>query len=40
MENMNSQWEYVESKMKDDDDDVLGLDLQARMRSSRLEQHS
>ena len=26
--------ECVESRMKDDDDDVLGLDLQARMRSS------
>jgi len=25
--------------MKGDDDDVLGLDLQARMRSSRLEQN-
>ena len=34
---MNSQQECVVSKMKDDDD-VLGLDLQARMRSSRLEQ--
>ena len=32
--------ECVESKMKDDDDDVLGLDFQARMRSSRLEQTS
>ena len=37
---MNSQWECVESKMKDDDDDDLGLDVQARMRSSRLEQTS
>ncbi|KAL4578942.1 hypothetical protein LXL04_015074 [Taraxacum kok-saghyz] len=38
--NIPPRTEQARSKMKDDDDDVLGLDLQTRMRSSRLEQIS